>query len=135
MKCICDIDKKMLFANLSPPRQKLLLRVSALLNLCLLLYLSLSAGWSVASVSPVAGPLTPITRETEDLAQHQTFSRGILNKYFGKLDHTSLSVSFSISIYSRRYFSRGFEISYCDNRIKTLIKVIIILIHVNIFTS
>lgn len=134
MKCICDIDKKMLFANLSPPRQKLLLRVSALLNLCLLLYLSLSAGWSVASVSPVAGPLT-LTRETEDLAQHQTFSRGILNKYFGKLDHTSLSVSFSISIYSRRYFSRGFEISYCDNRIKTLIKVIIILVHVNIFTS
>ena len=132
MKCICDIDKKMLFANLSPPRQKLLLRVSALLNLCLLLYLSLSAGWSVASVSRVEGPLTPL-RETEDLAQHQTFSRGILNKYFGKLDHTSLIVS--ISIYSRRYFSRGFEISYCDNRTKTLIKVIIILVHVNIFTG
>ena len=57
----------MLFSNISQPRQKLLLRVSALLNLCLLLYLSLSAG------------------DTEDLAQHQTFSRGILNKYFGKL--------------------------------------------------
>lgn len=80
----CDIDEKMLFSNISQPRQKLLLRVSALLNLCLLLYLSLSAGWSVAWVSPGPGPLPP-TSDTEDLAQHQTFSRGILNKYFGKL--------------------------------------------------
>ena len=72
----------MLFSNISQPRQKLLLRVSALLNLCLLLYLSLSAGWSVAWVRPGPGALTS---DTEDLAQHQTFSRGILNKYFGKL--------------------------------------------------
>ena len=81
----CDIDEKMLFSNISQPRQKLLLRVSALLlNLCLLLYLSLSAGWSLACVSPEPGPLPP-TSDTEDLAQHQPFSRGILNKYFGKL--------------------------------------------------
>ena len=79
----------MLFANISQPRQKLLLRVSALLNLCLLLYLSLSAGWGVANLSPVEGPL-PLTGETEDLAQHQTFSRGILNKYFGKLDPNNM---------------------------------------------
>ena len=68
----------MLFANISQPRQKLLLRVSALLNLCLLLYLSLSAGWSVTFIG-----------DPEDLAQHQTFSRGILNKYFGKFDQTN----------------------------------------------
>ena len=89
----------MLFANLSPPRQKLLLRVSALLNLCLLLYLSLSAGWSVASVSPAAGPLTPLTRDTED--QHQTFSRGILNKYFGKLYHTSMCVKINLNSFQK----------------------------------
>ena len=117
----CDIDEKMLFANISQPRQKLLLRVSALLNLCLLLYLSLSAGWSVTFI-----------RDPEDLAQHQTFSRGILNKYFGKLDQTTLILSRS---YSRRYLSRGFEISSGDNRIKTFIQVIIILVRVNIFTS
>ena len=75
----------MLFTNISQPRQKLLLRVSAVLNLLLLLYLSLSAGWSV-EVSPVAGLLPLITSDTEDLAHHQTFSRGILNKYFGMLD-------------------------------------------------
>ena len=74
----------MLFSNISQPRQKLLLRVSALLNLCLLLYLSLSAGWNVAWVRPGPGA-GAITSDTEDLAQHQTFSRGILNKYFGKL--------------------------------------------------
>ena len=76
----------MLFSNISQPRQKLLLRVSALLNLCLLLYLSLSAGWSVAWVRPGPGAgAGALTSDTDDLAQHQTFSRGILNKYFGKL--------------------------------------------------
>ena len=71
--------EKMLFSTISPARQKLLLRVSGLLNLLLLLYLSLSAGWSVSSVSPGAEILA------QDSASHQTFSRGILNKYFGSL--------------------------------------------------
>lgn len=71
--------EKMLFSTISPARQKLLLRVSGLLNLLLLLYLSLSAGWSVSSVSSVS-PGAEIL--AQDSASHQTFSRGILNKYF-----------------------------------------------------
>ena len=74
--------EKMLFSTISPARQKLLLRVSGLLNLLLLLYLSLSAGWSVSSVSSVS-PGAEIL--AQDSASHQTFSRGILNKYFGSL--------------------------------------------------
>ena len=52
---------------------QLLLRTSILLNLSLLLYLSLSAGWTVAGPGDAAAAPHP-----------EPYSRGILNKYFGQ---------------------------------------------------
>lgn len=51
---------------------QLLLRTSILLNLSLLLYLSLSAGWTVAGPGDAAAAPHP-----------EPYSRGILNQYFG----------------------------------------------------
>ena len=52
---------------------QLLLRTSILLNLSLLLYLSLSAGWTVAGPGDAAAAPHP-----------EPYSRGILNQYFGQ---------------------------------------------------
>jgi len=57
-----------MLANISPLKQKLLIRLSIALNLFLLLYLSLSAGWSISSNS----------------SQSLQYGRDILNKYFDR---------------------------------------------------
>eukprot|EP00092_Neocalanus_flemingeri_P033251 GFUD01036158.1.p1 GENE.GFUD01036158.1~~GFUD01036158.1.p1 ORF type:complete len:478 (-),score=118.43 GFUD01036158.1:172-1605(-) len=67
-----------MFSNVSPARQKLLIRLSILLNLCLLLYLSLSAGWNMTASS--SAPSLP-------------YSRDILNQYFEKSPPTQESLS------------------------------------------
>jgi len=71
-----------MITNISQPRQKLLLRVSIILNLSLILYLSLSAGWNVSS------------RVGDQLGyrSEQHYARGILNKYFEKKDEESFSI-------------------------------------------
>eukprot|EP00090_Calanus_glacialis_P024135 TRINITY_DN3746_c0_g1_i1.p1 TRINITY_DN3746_c0_g1~~TRINITY_DN3746_c0_g1_i1.p1 ORF type:complete len:469 (-),score=132.26 TRINITY_DN3746_c0_g1_i1:129-1535(-) len=67
-----------MFANVSPARQKLLIRLSIVLNLFLLLYLSLSAGWNITS--DTSAPSLP-------------YSRDILNQYFEKSTPTQESLS------------------------------------------
>ena len=65
--------------SLTDPLGSIFIPFYSEMKILLLLYLSLSAGWSVSSVSPGAEILA------QDSALHQTFSRGILNKYFGSL--------------------------------------------------
>lgn len=67
-----------MFANVSPARQKLLIRLSIVLNLCLLLYLSLSAGWNITAST--SAPSLP-------------YGRDILNQYFEKSPPTHESLS------------------------------------------
>ena len=69
------VTSDIMFSNISQQRQKLILKISVILNLCLLLYLSLFAGWNASSSSfgghffkPQTGP----------------YNRAILNRYFGK---------------------------------------------------
>ena len=59
---------------------QLLIRLSIVLNLCLLLYLSLSAGWNITAST--SAPSLP-------------YGRDILNQYFGKPLHQPLHQSFS----------------------------------------
>jgi len=67
-----------MFGNISPARQKLLIRLSIVLNLFLLLYLSLSAGWSLTS--DTSAPSLP-------------YGRDILNQYFDKSTPTQESLN------------------------------------------
>jgi len=67
-----------MLSNISPARQKLLIRLSIVLNLCLLLYLSLSAGWNLTSGS--SPPSLP-------------YGRAILNQYFDKTQPIQESLS------------------------------------------
>lgn len=72
------ITEEKMFGNISPARQKLLIRLSIVLNLFLLLYLSLSAGWNLSSDS--SAPSLP-------------YGRDILNQYFEKSISTQESLS------------------------------------------
>jgi len=71
-----------MFGNISPAKQKLLIRLSIVLNLFLLLYLSLSAGWSLTS--DTSAPSLP-------------YGRDILNQYFEKSTSTQGSESLGAS--------------------------------------
>lgn len=65
-----------MFTNISPSRQKMLVRLSLVLNLFLLLYLSLSAGWNISL--------------TSSSISFPAYRRTILNQYFTDGQSTEL---------------------------------------------